>query len=335
MTIALRFTLLVLVATWVAGCGRRDAVAPAPKGDTKRKVVLQTDWFPQAEHGGFYQALAKGFYAQAGLDVEIWPGGPGSGIKLKVARGDADFGMLRSDDLMLAAGQGMPLVMVAATLQHDGMALLVHEAPVRSSSIRATTTCALLMTIVLAPEVAVSEREAPMPAGDRDAAAPEVAAVEKETLTGRPAVALVESAQAPSIVVLPRSAAVAKVLMRIEVGPCVVVLSEQCLRRFVAGRESVPGGASHDAVMRARNAVRVVTCRGGHGSPQMTTVALRARGRTRPCHPASASAARARWDHAIARDAGYARRTAIPARAARSRDDSRRLRRQDDAAPVP
>ena len=133
MTIALRFTLLVLVATWVAGCGRRDAVAPAPKGDTKRKVVLQTDWFPQAEHGGFYQALAKGFYAQAGLDVEIWPGGPGSGIKLKVARGDADFGMLRSDDLMLAAGQGMPLVMVAATLQHDGMALLVHEAsPVKT-----------------------------------------------------------------------------------------------------------------------------------------------------------------------------------------------------------
>ena len=128
-----RLTFLLLLASIAAGCGRKDTAAPAPKPNTKRKVVLQTDWFPQAEHGGFYQALAKDFYAQAGLDVEIWPGGPGSGIKLKVARGDADFGMLRSDDLMLAAGQRMPLVMVAATLQHDGVALLVHEgSPVKT-----------------------------------------------------------------------------------------------------------------------------------------------------------------------------------------------------------
>ena len=124
---------VILAALGVAGCARNDAPVSAPVADAKRKVVLQTDWFPQAEHGGFYQALAKGFYAQAGLDVEIWPGGPGSGIKLKVARGDADFGMQRSDDLMLAAAQGLPLVMVAATLQHDGMALMVHEgSPVRN-----------------------------------------------------------------------------------------------------------------------------------------------------------------------------------------------------------
>ncbi len=128
-----RLTFLLLLASIAAGCGRKEVAAPLPRAETKRKVVLQTDWFPQAEHGGFYQAVAKGFYAQAGLDVEIWPGGPGSGIKLKVARGDADFGMLRSDDLMLAVGQGMPLVMVAATLQHDGVALLVHAAsPVKT-----------------------------------------------------------------------------------------------------------------------------------------------------------------------------------------------------------
>src|SRR5215217_323702 len=114
-----RFALLLLLAFCSVSCGRREAtkqaVSSAPAGP--RKVVLQTDWFPQAEHGGFYQALARGFYAEAGLDVDIWPGGPGSGIKLKVARGEADFGMNRSDDILLAASRDLPLLIVAAIMQ--------------------------------------------------------------------------------------------------------------------------------------------------------------------------------------------------------------------------
>jgi NitT/TauT family transport system substrate-binding protein len=125
-----RTTLAVLLALIAAGCGRREAT---PKNLAFRKVVLQTDWFPQGEHGGFYQALALGYYAQAGLDVQILPGGPGSGIKFKVAKGEADFGMNRSDDIFVAAGQGMPLVMVAATMQHDPQALMVHaNSPVKT-----------------------------------------------------------------------------------------------------------------------------------------------------------------------------------------------------------
>jgi NitT/TauT family transport system substrate-binding protein len=94
---------------------------------------LQSDWFPQAEHGGFYQALAKGYYREAGLAVEILPGGPGATIKLSVAKGIADFGLYRSDDVIVAASRGLPLIMVAAVLQHDPEALLVHaDSPVRS-----------------------------------------------------------------------------------------------------------------------------------------------------------------------------------------------------------
>lgn len=133
MSLSARVALVGVLAFVMMGCGRRE---PSPSPTSKaplRRVVLQTDWFPQAEHGGFYQALAKGYYAEAGLDADIWPGGPGSGIKLKVAKGEADFGMNRSDDLILAASQGLPLVMVAATLQHDPMALMVHESsPVRT-----------------------------------------------------------------------------------------------------------------------------------------------------------------------------------------------------------
>ena len=126
--------MLAVLFAGLSGCSREDARVAAPAAPAPMpKVVLQTDWFPQAEHGGYYQALARGYYAEAGIEVEIWPGGPGAGIKLKVARGDAHFGMLRSDDVIMAAANGMPFVMVAATMQHDAQALMVHEAsPVRT-----------------------------------------------------------------------------------------------------------------------------------------------------------------------------------------------------------
>ncbi|PHX86247.1 MAG: myristoyl transferase [Opitutia bacterium] len=121
---------LVVASLIGPGCARKE---PATAKVGLRKIALQTDWFPQAEHGGFYQALAKGFYREAGLDVTLLPGGPGAGINLKVAKGDADFGMNRSDDLILAASQGLPLLMVAAVLQHDSQVLLVHDvSPVQS-----------------------------------------------------------------------------------------------------------------------------------------------------------------------------------------------------------
>ena len=128
----------MLLTLLVAGCGRQEtaptgASPSTPVPGTLRRVVLQSDWFPQAEHGGYYHALVHGYYAAAGLAVDIWPGGPGAGIKLKVAKGEADFGMNRSDDISVSASRGLPLVMVAAGLQHDPLALMVHAAsPVRS-----------------------------------------------------------------------------------------------------------------------------------------------------------------------------------------------------------
>ena len=126
--------IAAMVILCAGGCTRKEtAAAPPLEQAAPPKVILQTDWFPQAEHGGYYQALAKGFYKEAGIEVEIWPGGPGAGIKLKVARGDAHFGMLRSDDVILAAANGMPFVMVAATMQHDAQALMVHaDSPVKA-----------------------------------------------------------------------------------------------------------------------------------------------------------------------------------------------------------
>ncbi len=132
----LRFATLaaVLAVSCAAGCSRtKPAESPTTAAPALRRVVFQSDWFPQAEQGGYYQALAKGFYREAGLSVEIRPGGNAVGIKLPVAKGDADFGMNRSDDLMVAASRGMPLVIVAATFQHDPQALMVHtDSPVKT-----------------------------------------------------------------------------------------------------------------------------------------------------------------------------------------------------------
>jgi len=127
-----RHACWLLAITFLAGgCARHEAEGKGP--GVRRKVVFQSDWFPQAEHGGFYQALVKGYYGDAGLDVEILPGGPGASIKLGVAKGAADFGMYRSDDVIVAASRGLPLVIVGAVLQHDPGALLVRaSSPVRT-----------------------------------------------------------------------------------------------------------------------------------------------------------------------------------------------------------
>ncbi len=119
--------LLAALTALTAGCAREAAVPPPITArPALRKVRLQTDWLPQAEHGGFYQALVRGYYAEAGLDVDILPGGPGATIRPRVATGEVEFGMNRSDDTLAAIGQGLPLVIAGAFLQHDHLGLLLH-----------------------------------------------------------------------------------------------------------------------------------------------------------------------------------------------------------------
>ena len=96
-------------------------------------VTLQTDWYPQPEHGGFYEALLKGYYKQEGLDVTISPGGPMIIGDQQVASGAATFAMESSDQVLVSVSHGLPLVAVAATLQRDPQGVMVHrDSPVKS-----------------------------------------------------------------------------------------------------------------------------------------------------------------------------------------------------------
>ncbi len=129
----LRFTsrgcALVLAAAVLAGCSRTappnlpDASAPA----APERIRFKTDWFPQAEHGGFYQASVKGFYKEAGIDVDIVPGGPGVIVPQLLLSGQVELAMGRSDDVIVWAQQDLPFVIVGVYMERDPQALLLHE----------------------------------------------------------------------------------------------------------------------------------------------------------------------------------------------------------------
>ena len=89
-------------------------------------VSLQLDWYPQPEHGGFFTAQLLGYYKAEGLDVTILPLPQYGSIAQQVAGGKADFGLGSSDQILEWNSNGLPLVAVAATMQHDPQAVMVH-----------------------------------------------------------------------------------------------------------------------------------------------------------------------------------------------------------------
>ena len=91
------------------------------------KVSFGTNWLPEAEHGGYYQALADGTYAKYGLDVTIVPGGPQANNELLLAAGRLDFYM--GGNLLLAfdaVARDVPIVVVAAHFQKDPQIFMSH-----------------------------------------------------------------------------------------------------------------------------------------------------------------------------------------------------------------
>ena len=91
------------------------------------KVTFGTNWVAQAEHGGYYQALADGTYRKYGLDVTILPGGPNANNRILLPVGKIDFYM--SANLLQAfdaVEQNIPTVAVAASFQKDPQVLMAH-----------------------------------------------------------------------------------------------------------------------------------------------------------------------------------------------------------------
>ncbi|MDB5461205.1 MAG: transporter substrate-binding protein, partial [Caulobacteraceae bacterium] len=86
-----------------------------------------TDWRAQAEHGGFYEALATGEYARRGLKVSIVQGGPAVNVPQLLAAGAVDMGMGSNSFIVLNLAQEQaPVKAVAAFMQKDPQVLIAH-----------------------------------------------------------------------------------------------------------------------------------------------------------------------------------------------------------------
>ena len=120
-------TRTALIALAALGLGGALPAAGTATAQDLTEVTFGTNWLPQAEHGGYYQALADGTYEACGLKVTIAPGGPQVNNRALLLAGRIEFHM--GGNLLQAysaAEQGIPLKVVAADFQKEPQILMSH-----------------------------------------------------------------------------------------------------------------------------------------------------------------------------------------------------------------
>jgi len=125
----IEYSSISFATTLLTGCNNsRDRIdSPISDADEKiDRIVFGTNWYAQAEHGGFYQAVATGIYRQSGLDVTIRMGGPQVNGTQLLMGGVVDFVMGFGADAIKAVEAGIPKITVAAIFQKDPQVLIAH-----------------------------------------------------------------------------------------------------------------------------------------------------------------------------------------------------------------
>ena len=97
-----------------------------PRAQPLDKVSFHTDWRAQAEHGGYYQAIAAGLYRQAGIDCDLRQGGPSLNISQLLLAGRVDMIMSNSFEAFTYVREGAPFYTIAAIFQKDPQVLIGH-----------------------------------------------------------------------------------------------------------------------------------------------------------------------------------------------------------------
>src|SRR5512137_154054 len=91
------------------------------------KITFGTDWKAEAEHGGYYQAVAAGIYRKHGLAVTLRQGGPQVNHAQLLAAGTLDFNEAPNSFISLNfVSENIPMVAVAAMFQKDPSVLIAH-----------------------------------------------------------------------------------------------------------------------------------------------------------------------------------------------------------------
>ncbi|RAP76890.1 ABC transporter substrate-binding protein [Paenibacillus montanisoli] len=120
MQLALAATLMLSLA--LTGCGaKKENEAGANDGaetDKLKEIKVVLDWTPNTNHTGLYVARDNGFFEKHGLKVDIIQPGE-AGADTMIATGAADFGVSYQEGITQARIQGVPLVSIAAVIQHN------------------------------------------------------------------------------------------------------------------------------------------------------------------------------------------------------------------------
>ena len=93
---------------------------------TLERLSFNTDWRAQAEHGGYYQAVAAGIYRKYGIDCDLRPGGPSLNISQLLLAGRVDMIMSNSFEAFTYVREKAPFFTIAAIFQKDPQVLIAH-----------------------------------------------------------------------------------------------------------------------------------------------------------------------------------------------------------------
>jgi NitT/TauT family transport system substrate-binding protein len=116
----------LMAALLVLG-GILGGLVSAARAQTLDKVSFGTNWVAEAEHGGFFQAVADGTYKRYGLDVTIVPGGPNENNRMLLISGRIEFFMAANTLMSFdAVANNVPVVSIAAMFQKDPQVFLTH-----------------------------------------------------------------------------------------------------------------------------------------------------------------------------------------------------------------
>jgi ABC-type nitrate/sulfonate/bicarbonate transport system substrate-binding protein len=113
-----RTSILAAVLALVVAAAACGGGSSAQESHALDKVTVVLDWTPNTNHSGVYLARAKGWYRDAGLDVKIIQPGDAGAVQL-LGSGKADVAYSPQEEIIPARAQGVPVVAIAAVIQHD------------------------------------------------------------------------------------------------------------------------------------------------------------------------------------------------------------------------
>lgn len=115
---------MIFLGAMILGLAQVGFTAEAKKELTATKLYL--NWKAEPEFGGFYTSLINKYYEKNGLQTEVVQGGAGTPTVQMIASGQADFGIVSGDEILISRSNGAKVVGLFAVFQKAPYAFMVH-----------------------------------------------------------------------------------------------------------------------------------------------------------------------------------------------------------------